>query len=118
MKIAQHLIAACTLAVLGMATNAMAQSAPAPSGDQTQWQKDHPRRAEVNGRLANQNARINNEVKEGEISKGQAAKLHKEDHQIRKEERGMAAKDGGHITKADQKKLNKQENHVSHKIGK
>jgi hypothetical protein len=28
----------------------------------------------------------------------------------------MAAKDGGHITKADQAKLNRQENHVSNQI--
>ncbi|KAB0504657.1 hypothetical protein [Pseudomonas moorei] len=84
---------------------------------QGQWQKDHPRRAEVNGRLANQNKRISNEVKEGEITKGQAANLHKEDHQIRQEERSMASQNGGHITKQEQRTLNQQENAVSHQIG-
>jgi hypothetical protein len=83
-----------------------------------QFNKDHPRRAEVNKRLNNQNKRINKEVKEGEITKGQAAKLHKEDHQIRKEERIMASQDGGHITKQEQKTLNQQENAVSKQIGK
>ena len=82
------------------------------------WKKDHPRRAEVNSRLNNQNQRINKEVKSGEITKGQAVKLHKEDRQIRKEERAMASQNGGHITKQEQKTLNQQENAVSRQIGK
>ena len=85
---------------------------------ETQWDKNHPRRDQVNDRLANQNKRINKEVKEGEMSKAKAAKLHKEDHQIRKEERLMASQDGGHITKQEQKTLNQQENAVSKQIGK
>jgi hypothetical protein len=84
---------------------------------ETSWEKNHPRRDQVNDRLANQNHRINKEVKEGELSKGQAAKLHKEDHQIRKEERLMASQNHGHITKQEQKTLNQQENAVSRQIG-
>lgn len=83
-----------------------------------QWAKDHPRRDQVNDRLANQNKRINQEVKQGEITKGQAASLHHEDHQIRQEERAMASQNGGHITKQEQKTLNRQENAVSRQIGK
>lgn len=83
-----------------------------------QWEKNHPRRAEVNDRLANQNKRINQEVKEGEISKGQAAKLHREDRQVRREERAMASQNGGHITKQEQRTLNQQENGISRQIGK
>jgi len=92
----------------GMATNAMAD---------TTWQKEHPRREQVNNRLANQNARIDREVKDGEMSKSRAAYLHKEDRQIRGEERAMASQNGGHITKPEQKVLNEQENHVSRQIG-
>jgi hypothetical protein len=84
---------------------------------ETQWQKDHPRRHEVNSRLNNQNKRIHNEVKKGEISKGQAREEHHEDHQIRQEERDMASQNGGHITKSEQKTLNQQENGVSKQIG-
>jgi hypothetical protein len=102
-------VAAATLALAGLATNAMAD---------TQWQKDHPRREQVNNRLANQNKRIHQEVKEGELSKGQAAKLHREDRNIRREERAMASTNHGHITKAEQKALNQQENQVSKQIGK
>jgi hypothetical protein len=105
-------IAAVTL-IIGL-FGAAASSAMA----ETTWQKNHPRRTEVNGRLANQNKRIKTEVKEGEISKSKAAALHKEDHQIRTEERLMASQDGGHITKQEQKTLNQQENGVSKQIGK
>jgi hypothetical protein len=102
-------VAAATVALAGLASNAMAD---------TQWQRNHPRREQVNNRLANQNKRIHQEVKEGEISKGQAAKLHREDHNIRKEERAMASTNHGHITKTEQKALNQQENQVSRQIGK
>jgi hypothetical protein len=103
-------VAAATLALSALAGNALA--------DETQWQKDHPRRTEVNNRLANQNQRIKTERKEGEISKAQAHKLHSEDHAIRKEERTMASTNGGHVTKTEQKALNQQENQVSRQIGK
>jgi hypothetical protein len=72
----------------------------------------------VNGRLENQNKRINQEVREGEITRDQVAKLHKEDNQIRQEERAMASQNGGHITRQEQKTLNQQENNVSRQIGK
>jgi hypothetical protein len=83
---------------------------------QTTWQKDHPRRAEVNGRLANQNRRIHNDVKNGTLSKAQAGQLHHEDHQVRTEERDMASQNGGHITRTEQRALNQQENGISSQI--
>jgi hypothetical protein len=82
----------------------------------TAWQKDHPRRTQVNHRLGNQNARIHNDVKDGTLTKGQAATLHTEDHQVRQEERDMASQNGGHITKQEQSVLNKQENGISRQI--
>lgn len=104
-------LSAITLIILASAT---ASSFAA----ETTWQKNHPRREQVNNRLAHQNARIHKEVKEGEITKGQAAALHREDRSIRREERSMAKLDKGHITKADQRALNQQENVVSKQIGK
>ena len=84
---------------------------------ETAWQKQHPRRQEVNARLANQNRRIQREVSEGDLTKTQARQLHQQDRTIRQEERDMAKLDHGHITKADQRALNQQENTVSHQIG-
>ena len=86
--------------------------------DEAGWAKKHPRRAEVNARLKNQDKRIHQEVKEGEMSKDEAKQLHQEDHQIRQEERDMASQNNGHITKDEQKVLNQQENKVSKEIGK
>lgn len=72
---------------------------------ETQWERNHPRRDQVNDRLANQNRRIDRELKEGEISKHQA------------QERDMARVNGGRISKGEQKVLNQQENEVSRQIG-
>ncbi|UQN73408.1 hypothetical protein L0Z11_25050 [Burkholderia multivorans] len=83
----------------------------------TPWQHAHPRREQVDQRLANQNRRIHREVREGEMSHAQAARLHRDDRQIRQEERDMAAQDRGHITKSEQHVLNRQENAVSNRIG-
>lgn len=104
-----------TVAVVAAALGALVAPAMA---DETQWQKDHPRRTEVNKRLGNQNRRIHNEVKSGQISKTQAAQLHHEDHNIRQEERAMASTNNSHITKAEKRALNQQENQVSRQIGK
>ena len=84
--------------------------------EETTWQKNHPRRAEVNKRLSNQNKRVNQGVKNGTLTQGQAAQLHKEDRQVRQEERDMASQNGGHITKQEQRTLNQQENKVSRQI--
>ena len=81
------------------------------------WQNHHPRRAEVNGRLANQNRRINQERRDGQITRAQARDLHAEDRGIRAQERFDASRDGGHITKGEQRQLNQDENAVSRQIG-
>jgi Spy/CpxP family protein refolding chaperone len=105
--------------LLALTVGALLCSAVATSSfAATQWEKNHPRRDQVNDRLARQNARIHHEVKEGDLTKAQAAKLHKDDRQIRGEERAMASQNGGHITKTEQKALNQQENAVSKQIGK
>jgi len=87
-----------------------------PSFAQSKFDKTHPRRSEVNTRLNKQNARIKNKVADGKMSKSEASKLHAHDHQVRQEERDMAAQNHGHITKQEDKTLNQQENKNSHKI--
>ena len=80
------------------------------------WKQNHPRRAQVNQRLKNQNKRINQGVKKGTLTPAEAAQLKTEDKQIRQEEKTMASMDNGHITKADQTALNQQENAVSKQV--
>ena len=84
---------------------------------ETTWERNHPRRDQVNDRLENQSRRINREYREGEITRAQARRLHQEDRRIRQEERYMASLNGGHITRAEQRVLNQQENWVSRQIG-
>ena len=102
--------------LLGIFTIAML-AFTAPSFAQTgKFDKNHPRRAEVNHRLANQNRRIDNKVKDGKMSKAEAHHLRSNDHKIRQEERDMASQNHGHISKQEQRTLNQQENHNSRKI--
>ena len=96
---------------------AAASSAMAAEPKDNAWQKTHPRREQVNHRLALQNQRIRTEVKEGDLTRPQAAALHRDDRQIRREERLMARQHGSHITKLEQKTLNQQQSAVSHQIG-
>ena len=76
----------------------------------------HPRRTEVNHRLAIQDHRINRDYREGRISLRQARYLHGEDRMIRHQERFDARFDGGHVTRAEQRGLNRNENGVSRQI--
>jgi len=109
MRFITHTLTIAAVLVTGLAaTTAFAK--------ENKWQRHHPRRAEVNHRLHNQNARIDDKVKDGQMTKQQARQLHKDDHQIRQEERDMAAQDHGHLTKADQRAINQQENAVSKDI--
>jgi len=101
------LSALLTVAVMSIAT---------PSFADGNWDANHPRRAEVNDRLANQNRRVDNGVANGKLTPGQANQIHREDHAIRNEERADAAAHGGHITKPEQRQINRQENHVSRQI--
>jgi hypothetical protein len=102
------LIFAAAAAVLGGAVGT--------ASAETTWQKNHPRRTQVNHRLNHQNRRIHQDVKNGTMSKAQAASAHQEDHQVRQEERDMASQNGSHITKPEDKVLNHQENAISGQI--
>jgi hypothetical protein len=102
-----------TKLVVMAAVAAFLSSGIAQAGD---FVKNHPRRAQVNARLENQNERIKEGVKNGQLSKDQAQQLHAEDHAIRDQERADAAEHGGHITKGEQRQLNREENAASKQI--
>ncbi len=105
---AQILGISMMIALFGISTTTFAQ---------TQFDRNHPRRAEVNSRLARQDARIHHEAREGEISRAKAARLHREDHSVRRQEQRMAARDHGHLTSRDKARLNHRENRISKRIG-
>jgi hypothetical protein len=103
----------CKLAAIAALALAFTGTASA----EAHWNAAHPRRTEVNQRLVNQDHRINHEVRDGQMSRGEALRLHRDDHEIRQEERLMASQDGGHITHGEDRALNQQENRVSRQIG-
>ena len=72
--------------------------------------KKHPRRAEVNRRVRNQNKRINQGVKSGELTSAQAQQLKANDAAIKSQERADVKANGGYLTKPEQKQLNQEEN--------
>lgn len=108
--------ARCTTVTLSLLAMCGVLASSMASAEETQWQKNHPRREEVNKRLENQNRRIDHKLDDGHMSRAEARKLHKEDQNIRQQERDMAKLDHGHITKGEQKVLNQEENQVSQQI--
>ena len=106
---AKIIFAALALAVAGL-------GASAASAD-TAWQASHGRRAEVNARLAHENFRIDRALRAGLIPPRQAHALHHEVHSIRFQEQAFAAGQAGHITRSQQRLLNREENAVSGQIG-
>jgi hypothetical protein len=107
-----HLKQALMIALFGAAGAFVA----AGSASANPWDWHHPRRAEVNHRLAMQDHRINRDFRDGRISLRQVRYLHGEDRMVRRQERFDARFDHGHITRADQRGLNQNENGVSHQI--
>ena len=99
----------CILGLAGLA-------ATIGAADAQTFQQEHPRRAEVVGRLGNENARIDAGRREGELSPGQARRLRGEDRAIHAEERADARLNGGRITRGEQRQLNRQENRLSRQI--
>ncbi|HEY2779334.1 MAG TPA: hypothetical protein VGI90_01055 [Steroidobacteraceae bacterium] len=77
---------------------------------------DHPRVNEVNQRLDNQQARINQGLANGTMNGKQAARDEAHDANIAKRESVDEAKHNGHLTKGEQRRLNKSENRNSRRI--
>ena len=101
----------CLLAVAALTAGLSSARADTP------WQKTHSWREQVNNRLHFQNARIHRQVAQGELTRAQARRLHARDRSVRMQERAMAARDGGHITRRDRAILNRRENRISRRIG-
>ena len=122
-----NLLVAASIVALGLISVSVSAQTPAaapaatpaaatPAATPSNFDKTHPRRAQVNSRLKNQNARVDNKVADGKMSQDEANKIHGQDKAIHNEEKADAKANGGHITKAEQKHINKQENHVSKEI--
>ncbi|GEP61746.1 hypothetical protein [Reyranella soli] len=80
------------------------------------WDHNHPRRDQVNDRIAHQERRITRELREGEITRGQAHAMRLQERGIHAEERADAQLHGGHITRVEQAQLNRDLNSVGREI--
>jgi len=76
----------------------------------------HPRVNEVNRREENQQQRIAQGEAHGTLSSGEAAKIEGQEKKIQSQEAADMNKDHGHLTKPDQRALNREENHESRRI--
>ncbi len=76
----------------------------------------HPRINEVQGRIDNQERRIDQGVNQGQLSPGQAARDTRRDARVERQLKRDEAKHDGHITKAEQARLNRELNRNSRAI--
>lgn len=105
-----------TLALIGATVTLVSSPALALN----KWQRNHPARTEINNRLHNQNRRITQERREGDITGAQAHALRADDRSIRAQERADARANGnhGHLNGAQVKSLNQESNANSGAVGK
>jgi hypothetical protein len=76
----------------------------------------HPRVNQVNRREARQQNRIGNGVKNGSLSPKQTSNLEKREASVQNREQKDMAAHNGHLTKAQQNGINRQQNRISKSI--
>jgi len=113
-KITQSLLVLAVggLMVVGSAA-AQTQTSGAGAG---QVDPGHPRVNQVNRRETNQQNRIANGVKNGKLTPGQTARLERGEQRLQNNEKRDMANDNGHLTKQDQRQLNRESNRMSKRI--
>jgi hypothetical protein len=96
---------------IGVCGRAEAKGKGNPTGAPgSKFATEHPRRNEVNKRVDNQRERINEGVKDGKLTHEQAQQLRANDRAIKEQEHAEVKANGGHLTGAEQKQLNQEEN--------
>src|SRR5579862_626921 len=95
--------------VLAAGTVALAQ-------DQSPTTSDPQPKTEVGQRKENQQDRIAQGVKSGELTAGETTNLEKKEADVNQEERDMRKMDDGKLTTSDKKTLTQQQNQLSKQI--
>jgi predicted transglutaminase-like cysteine proteinase len=106
------------LAVGGLMSIGSASAQPQNTSGAGAGQVDpgHPRVNQVNRRETRQQARIANGVKSGKLTPAQTARLEKGEKRLQNNEKRDMAKNNGHLTKQDQRQLNRESNRMSRRI--
>lgn len=76
----------------------------------------HPRVNQVDNRQVNQQDRIANGVKSGQLTAGEAGHLERNEAAIQRQKRADMKANGGHLTKQEQNQLNREQTRESHAI--
>jgi hypothetical protein len=100
------LIASLTLAPAAILAQTTTNTTPTPG------QHDY----NINQRKTDQQDRIAQGVKSGQLTAGETGRLEHQEAGINKEERGMRAQDNGHLTTADRQTIHQQQNQESRRI--
>ena len=109
------LLSIATLALGGMLTATGFASNTSGAGP-GKHDPGHPRVGQVNHREQRQQNRIANGMKSGALTPKESAHLERQQqHIVHREKRDMAA-DNGHLTRADQRQLNREQNRASENI--
>lgn len=93
----------------------IALAVPAAFAQSTSTTTD-PNHPTIQQRKENQQDRIANGVKSGELTPRETSNLENKEANLNKEEHTMRANDNGKLTSADRTKLTKQQNHLSNQI--
>ncbi len=109
------ILAASGLMIVGSAS-AQAQNSNTSGAGPNKVDPGHPRVNQVNRRETRQQNRIANGVKNGKLTPGQTARLERGEQRLQNNEKRDMAKDNGHLTKKDQRQLNREANHMSKRI--
>jgi len=106
---------ACLSAALAMLLlPAAAQTAP--NAVQTSPTPPVPKPPTINQRLENQQDRIAQGIRSGQLTAGEAANLESKESAITKEVRADRQANGGKLTQAERAQVNRQLNHTSRQI--
>ena len=97
---------ALTIALTLAPAAVFAQSTPTPG------RNDY----NINQRKVDQQKRIGNGVRSGELTRGETRGLERQERGINREERGMRAQDHGRLTRQDRATLHRQQNQESRRI--
>jgi hypothetical protein len=91
-------------------------STTAPSTQPNVSSDNTAKPGEIGKRQLNQQKRIKQGIKSGQLTKGEAKNLEGNEKMLQKEKKDMKAQNGGKLSKGDKKLLNKQLNQQSKKI--
>jgi hypothetical protein len=113
LPMAMLMVGSLAMAQEQSSTQGSSSSAPAQSSSSTPAAKPDPSIAQ---RKENQQDRIANGVKSGQLTAGETANLENKEAAINGEEKADKAANGGKLTGAERQQINKQQNQMSKQI--